>query len=149
MTRLANVRRTGVLGRPVGNTEVGRGGERKFGVGGNTPFTSGNVYSRDNQTTGKRGNDFMIVRLRPVMRHGDKVGIGALAIFLLGAVLLGAMLIWVDSPIQHLETLAFCLLWGGFLTSFYAAIRGSRWWLLLPASVICIWLLLANSKYAG
>jgi hypothetical protein len=66
------------------------------------------------------------------MKHGDKIGVGALAIHLLGALLLCAMWIWVDSPIRHLEMFAFCLLWGGFLISFYAAIRGSRWWLLLP-----------------
>jgi hypothetical protein len=83
------------------------------------------------------------------MKHGDKVGIGALAIYLLGALLLWAGLIWVDSPIQHLETFAFCLLYGGFFISFYAAIRGSRWWLLLPILSLCFWLWLATSKYAG
>ena len=83
------------------------------------------------------------------MKHGDKVGVGALSIYLLGALLLCAMGIWLDSPLQHLEMFAFCLLWAGFLISFYAAIRGSRWWLLLPLSTVCFWLWVATSKYAG
>ncbi len=83
------------------------------------------------------------------MRHGDKVGIGALASYLLGALLLCVIGTWMDSPIPHLEMFAFCLLWGGFFISFYAAIRGSRWWLLLPKSSACFWLWLATSKYAG
>jgi hypothetical protein len=85
------------------------------------------------------------------MKHGDKVGIGALAIFLLGALPLCAMGIWLNSPIWHwhLETPAFCLLWSGFFISIYAGFRGSRWWFLLPASLVCFWLWLATSKYAG
>jgi hypothetical protein len=83
------------------------------------------------------------------MKHGDKVGIGALASYLLGAALLCVLLKWVNSPIRFLETPAFCLLYGGFFVSFYAGIRGSRWWFLLPAFSICLWLWIANSKFAG
>ena len=83
------------------------------------------------------------------MRNGDKVGIFALAIYSVGALLLCAGLVWVNSPINRMEMPAFCLLWGGFFIAFYAAIRGSRWWLLLPTSLICFWLWLATSKYAG
>jgi hypothetical protein len=83
------------------------------------------------------------------MKHGDKVGVFALVIYLAGALLLCAMLIWVDSSIQRLEMFAFCLLWGGFFIAFYAAVRGSRWWLLLPLSLLCFWIWLATSKYAG
>ncbi len=83
------------------------------------------------------------------MKHGNKVGLVALAMYLLGAVLLSAMLIWVDSPIRQFEIFAFCLVWGGFLISFYAAVRGSWLWLLLPLSYIGLWLLVATSKYAG
>jgi hypothetical protein len=82
------------------------------------------------------------------MKHGDKVGVGALAMYLLGALLLCAISMGGLS-LPALVDVAFCLLWGGFFVSFYAAIRGSRWWLLLPISSVCFFLWLATSKYAG
>jgi len=91
----------------------------------------------------------MMIRIEATMKHGDKVGIVALAIYLLGVFLLCAMWIWVNSPIWHLEVLGFWLLGGGCIISLYAAIRGSRWWLLVPTYLLCLWLLLATSKHAG
>ena len=86
------------------------------------------------------------------MKIGDKVGIAALAAYLLGALLLRILWVWIGFP-RKWETpvlaIGMCLVGAGFFASFYAAIKGSRWWLMIPLSVITFVVCFLNSGNIG
>ncbi|HKO19581.1 MAG TPA: hypothetical protein VJU82_11920 [Acidobacteriaceae bacterium] len=86
------------------------------------------------------------------MKTGDKVGIAALGAYLVGALLLRMLWVWMGFP-REWETLvlaiAMCLVGAGFFASFYAAIKGSRWWLMIPLSVIIFIVWFLNSGNIG
>jgi hypothetical protein len=86
------------------------------------------------------------------MKIGNKVGIVALAAYSIGDLIMGAMWHWINFP-KSLENTALgavlILSGGGFFLSFYAAFKGSRWWLLIPLSLILFLIWFAGSGNMG